>query len=272
MNQYNSIYAAIVIENKDPKFLGRTKLLVPAISDQFTTEWAMPAVNVCGVNSGRFEPPPINSGCFVMFMEGDPEVPIYLGGFWAEPDGNTETPQEFRREDASNRGYKSPLGHLIEYDDAEATQGVRITSFGGFKYHIDDKNKQLIIETPAGQKFVFDDENEVALLQTTGDMVATIGKNLDINVTENLNVNATEEAHNVDNFEVNSTGQAKVIGEGGTDVGSPSSVTNVDGATVNLGGGGAPVARLGDTTVGIGVFGVPVTSTIISGSGKVTSA
>lgn len=78
MNQYNSFYAGIVTENKDPKFLGRIKVLVPAISTEFSTEWAMPAVNVGGPNSGRFEPPPINSGVFVAFMEGDPETPLYF--------------------------------------------------------------------------------------------------------------------------------------------------------------------------------------------------
>ncbi|GAB1376900.1 hypothetical protein MASR1M48_17520 [Lactococcus petauri] len=255
MNQYNSIYAAIVVDNKDPKFLGRVKLLVPAISDKFTTEWAMPAVHTCGVNSGQFDPPPNDSGCFVVFMEGDPEVPIYLGGFWAEPDGNTETPEAFRREDVSNRGLRTPLGHLIEYDDATDTQGIRITSIGGFKFHIDDKNKKIFLQTPAGSQFVLDDDNELILLQTTGDFTATIGKNLNINVTENANIMAT--------------GQAKFVGDGGTEVGSESSTTMVKGMTVLLAGGGAPVAVVGGKCIGTGNFGAPVVSTIIQGSSKV---
>ena len=80
-------------------------------------------------------------------------------------------------------------------------------------------------------------------------------------------------------YEINSTGASKVvsqakaefIGTAGTDVGSPSSITNVNGAMINLGGGGAPIARLGDMVISIGNLGYPSVGTITSGSPKVTS-
>ena len=81
-------------------------------------------------------------------------------------------------------------------------------------------------------------------------------------------------------YDVASTGATKIMaqakaefmGTAGTDVGSPSSITNVNGTLVNIGGGGVGVARLGDTSVGIGNAGFPVVSVIITGSPKVTSA
>lgn len=280
MNKYSSIYGGIVEDNKDPKNLGRVRITIPSVTTEFVSEWAWPAVNVAGVLSGRFEPPAEGSTCFVMFMEGDIEVPIYMGGYWPEPDGVPETPEEFRRDIPTNRGYKSPGGHLIEYDDAEDTQAIRLTSINGMKVHLDDANKLLCLETPDGNKFCLDDENEQVTLESIGDFILTIAGDenrvvdgdmnyeaANINFTANSNISL--EGTNV---EIIASASAKFEGTGGTDVGSSGSATNVNGSVVNLGGGGAPVARLGDTAIGTGAHGVPVVSNIVSGSGKVFSA
>jgi hypothetical protein len=71
--------------------------------------------------------------------------------------------------------------------------------------------------------------------------------------------------------EVKSDAKVKVEGTGGTDVGSAASATNVNGQTVNLAGGGVPVARVGDQVIGTGNYGAPVISQIVSGSPLVTS-
>jgi hypothetical protein len=70
---------------------------------------------------------------------------------------------------------------------------------------------------------------------------------------------------------VSANGKATLNGKGGTDVGSGAAPTNVNGAVVNLGGGGLPVARLSDQAIGIGNDSGPVVSMFISGSPKVTS-
>ena len=67
-------------------------------------------------------------------------------------------------------------------------------------------------------------------------------------------------------------GQTVVKGTGGTNVGDSGSPTMVDGQTVALAGGGAPIARIGDMVIGTGNLGAPVISQIIQGSPKVTSA
>lgn len=72
-------------------------------------------------------------------------------------------------------------------------------------------------------------------------------------------------------YDVKASGAVNIKGDGGANVGSGSAPTNVDGAVVNLAGGGSPVARLGDTAIGIGNLAGPVVSTILQGSPKVTS-
>ena len=63
-----------------------------------------------------------------------------------------------------------------------------------------------------------------------------------------------------------------VKGAGQTEVGDASSATLVNGVTVDLAGGGFPVAKLGSQCLGTGNLGIPVISTITNGSTKVTTS
>ena len=49
----------------------------------------MPCVPVAGINMGVFTVPPIGSGVWIEFERGDPDYPIWVGGFWGSA---AETP------------------------------------------------------------------------------------------------------------------------------------------------------------------------------------
>lgn len=71
-------------------------------------------------------------------------------------------------------------------------------------------------------------------------------------------------------MEVKSLLTAEFAGTVLTKIGSSSGITQVNGTLVTLGGAaGMPVARVGDTCIGIGNLGIPVMSTIMMGSFKV---
>src|SRR5205085_1731985 len=44
--------------------------------------WAMPCVPAAGIQSGVFMVPGIGSGVWIEFERGDPDHPIWVGGFW----------------------------------------------------------------------------------------------------------------------------------------------------------------------------------------------
>src|SRR5262249_55613317 len=44
--------------------------------------WAMPCVPAAGIQAGCFIVPPIGSQVWGEFEQGDPEYPIWTGGFW----------------------------------------------------------------------------------------------------------------------------------------------------------------------------------------------
>jgi hypothetical protein len=82
-------YRGTVINNVDPMVMGRIQVLVPDVSNLIPSSWAMPCVPVAGINMGLFTVPPIGSGVWVEFEQGDADYPIWVGGFWGSA---AETP------------------------------------------------------------------------------------------------------------------------------------------------------------------------------------
>jgi hypothetical protein len=75
-------YRGTVINNIDPEQIGRIIAIVPAVSNVVPTSWAMPCVPFAGKAEGFFAVPQIGSGVWMEFEGGDPDKPVWVGGFW----------------------------------------------------------------------------------------------------------------------------------------------------------------------------------------------
>lgn len=75
-------YRGTVINNVDPMQIGRVQVMAPDVSNVMLSSWAMPCVPVAGINMGLFTVPLIGAGVWVEFEQGDPDYPIWVGGFW----------------------------------------------------------------------------------------------------------------------------------------------------------------------------------------------
>jgi hypothetical protein len=75
-------YRGTVVNNVDPEQRGRIQAIVPAVSSVFPTSWAMPCVPMAGKQQGVFMVPQLGSGVWMEFEGGDPDKPIWVGGFW----------------------------------------------------------------------------------------------------------------------------------------------------------------------------------------------
>ena len=80
--QYFGKYRGTVISNLDPKQMGRIQALVPDVSGLVPTTWAMPCLAVTGMQTGMFTVPVVGSGVWIEFEQGDPDYPIWVGGFF----------------------------------------------------------------------------------------------------------------------------------------------------------------------------------------------
>src|SRR5580698_8335089 len=75
-------YRGLVVENLDPEQIGRILVQVPDVLGEIPSSWAMPCVPAAGIQAGIFVVPPIGSQVWVEFEQGDPDYPIWTGGFW----------------------------------------------------------------------------------------------------------------------------------------------------------------------------------------------
>ena len=80
--RYYGKYRGLVVMNVDPEQIGRVMVQVPDVLGIVPSSWAMPCVPAAGIQSGCFIVPPIGSQVWVEFEQGDPDYPIWTGGFW----------------------------------------------------------------------------------------------------------------------------------------------------------------------------------------------
>jgi uncharacterized protein involved in type VI secretion and phage assembly len=80
--RYYGKYRGMVINNIDPMQQGRVQVQVPDVAGLVPTSWAMPCVPFTGTQSGAYMLPQIGAGVWVEFEQGNPDHPIWVGGFW----------------------------------------------------------------------------------------------------------------------------------------------------------------------------------------------
>jgi hypothetical protein len=80
--RYYGKYRGMVVNNIDPEQRGRIMAQVPDVLGLVPSSWALPCVPAAGIQSGMFIVPPIGSEVWIEFEQGNPDFPIWVGGFW----------------------------------------------------------------------------------------------------------------------------------------------------------------------------------------------
>jgi uncharacterized protein involved in type VI secretion and phage assembly len=75
-------YRATVLNNIDPLQIGRILVTVPDVQGIIPSSWAMPCVPIAGKQMGTYVVPQIGAGVWVEFEQGDPDYPVWVGGYW----------------------------------------------------------------------------------------------------------------------------------------------------------------------------------------------
>ena len=143
--KYYGLYRASVVNNIDPLLQGRILVTVIEPGGLFPSSWANPCVPVAGKQSGVFVLPAINSGVWIMFEEGDPDQPVWLGGWWSLGEvpafaltGNPVSPSIV---------LQTGLQNMISISDmAGPTGGIMLKTIGGAFISINDVSGVTIFD------------------------------------------------------------------------------------------------------------------------------
>ncbi len=80
--RFYGVYRATVVNNVDPLQIGRIMAMVPDVSNLVPSTWAMPCIPIAGKQMGTFMVPQIGSGVWIQYEGGDPDYPVWTGGWW----------------------------------------------------------------------------------------------------------------------------------------------------------------------------------------------
>jgi hypothetical protein len=83
--QFLGKYRGTVVNNLDPLQQKRIQAMVPDVSSVIPTSWATPCFPVGGPQMGIVSVPPIGSGVWIEFEQGDPDYPLWTGSWYGSP-------------------------------------------------------------------------------------------------------------------------------------------------------------------------------------------
>lgn len=128
-------YRGVVLNNVDPMKIGRLLVAVPDVAGPIPLTWAMPCVPAGGPGSGGLAIPFIGAGVWVEFEQGDPERPIWVGGFWNNP-GEVPVLAHAILPGTAGLAYQTQLGTGLVISDGPA--GITLRHMSGAMIMIND--------------------------------------------------------------------------------------------------------------------------------------
>ena len=144
-NKYWGKYRAIVADRNDPERLGRLKLRVPSLLADASTGWAWPAAPYAGADVGFLFVPKVGDLVWVEFAEGELEHPIWTGGAWAKPRGQSEVPKEGQASYPDQSVIKTASGQILIISDAPGSEKIIIRSKSGCEIEIDPNGNRITV-------------------------------------------------------------------------------------------------------------------------------
>jgi len=130
------LYLGYVLDNLDPRGLGRVRVSIPALAED-GTGWAMPMGTMGGGRDRRgfWAVPENGSEVAVMFVQGDATVPVYWSGHWGIPDREEGDPETYL--EGGNE-----LPDTVKDAPIKDRPKIRVMEYDNFAIVIDDRGGQ----------------------------------------------------------------------------------------------------------------------------------
>jgi len=163
-DNFKKTYIGIVVDNKDPEKMGRCKVRVHGIHDEFTPDdlpWSIPEFPLNFTTKGSFMVPEIGTILYVKFDDGDLYEPIYFGKVL----------------DRENLDYEAD--HTEDYPDSVIFYETK----NGDYFKINRLKGEYIVKTGGGVFLKFSENGDIELTNTSsenGDVKLNIKGNFDI--------------------------------------------------------------------------------------------
>lgn len=123
--RFTGKYKGTVVSVDDPSLMGRVKVSIPAVHDNYISGWCTP----CYSYDGDFHLPKVGSAIMVEFMNGDLSKPVWTGGWYREGTAYTDGKRHINYEDTIQ--IESEKSIEINAPDGVFINGINILSLLG---------------------------------------------------------------------------------------------------------------------------------------------
>lgn len=150
VNQSNSLFRGIVVDNRDPYNLCRIRVRVPSICGQIPDEelpWAMPCMPYAGPGYGMCYVPEIGSTVWVLFEGSQKDKPVWIGCSFG---GST---------DGGNRDLRSAGDRTFALSDGNWSWTQKQVDTP-YEYTSHRRNQHVVYKTPKGASILINEEDE----------------------------------------------------------------------------------------------------------------
>jgi uncharacterized protein involved in type VI secretion and phage assembly len=167
-------YLAEVTSLDDPDSRSRVQVRLmnfDGVADQDGPVWARVACPFAGDNRGAYLLPDVGDEVLVVFVNGDPRLPIVVGGLW---NGSATSPESISGGQNRRKVIRSRNGVKLTLDDQ-------------------DGQEQFIAETPGGQKVTLKDgPGAVWIEDSNGNSVKLESAGITVTASAKVTVNASQ--------------------------------------------------------------------------------
>jgi uncharacterized protein involved in type VI secretion and phage assembly len=186
--RWRGLVTAIVTNSDDPLGWGRVKVKYPWLTEDVESDWARVLGIGAGPEAGFFVVPEVDDEVLVAFEHGDFGRPCVLGGLW---NGQHAVPPEGQGaaggEKPLVRTWRSRGGHrMVMYDDAE--QRVEIVTSDKRRVSLDDKNREIVIQTKDVKIVVGDEQISI---ESKSEIEVKAGSNLKLGANGSIDIQAS---------------------------------------------------------------------------------
>lgn len=187
--QFFGKYRGVVVSVLDPERRGRIQAQVPAVYKEDISVWALPCLPMVGLKSGLLALPQIGSMVWIEFEQGNPELPIWTGGFWESGMApSVLVPLQTLLQTAG--------GNSILIDDTPGKGGITLKTLTGdslklsptgvtLKTAVGDKVELtptgIVLATVAGAKLAISPATGIELTTGQGASIKLMGPTVNIN-------------------------------------------------------------------------------------------
>jgi uncharacterized protein involved in type VI secretion and phage assembly len=129
--RYYGKYRAMVLNNLDPQSQGRVQVQLGDRYGLFPSTWALPSFPFAAKGmAGMVALPQIGAAVWVEFEAGDPDYPIWSGGFFPDPVGFPVLAMAGATPATPNIHFQTTTGTSVTLSDNPAQQVMIMTMAG----------------------------------------------------------------------------------------------------------------------------------------------